>query len=203
MKKYISLILVALLGWLVVESFKQRFRILPNKKFTSNLEYYENFNIFKCISKCRKEADCKIFNYNSKQRICQLTNQRIDVDHQEATESHGWKVYIPIMNQVNCQNVLSIYWSLTFEKEFLLETVWDCVLGSASPYFWVFPISFSPGAKTPWSLDLRGKRGRSGKFCDSFPFQDLAGSKIAWFLIKLEDILDVEGVSIFSLIYFR
>ena len=102
MKKYLPLILVALFGWVVVESFKQRFRILPNKKFASNSEYYENFNIFKCIHKCRKETDCKIFNYNSKQRICQITDERIDVDHQEATENHGWKVYIPILNQVNC-----------------------------------------------------------------------------------------------------
>ena len=115
MKKYVPLILVALFGCVAVESFKQRFRILPNKKISSNLEYHKNFNIFKCINKCRKESDCKIFNYNSRRRICQLTDQKIDEDHQEVTENCDWKVYIPIINQVNCQKVF---------KYLLVANIW-------------------------------------------------------------------------------
>ena len=76
-------------------SFKKLFKKVANKKIANDVESYENTNLFQCINRCDNEGSCKIFNYNPKMKICQLTDQEVDNDYKDAFISNGWEVYIP------------------------------------------------------------------------------------------------------------
>ena len=96
MKKCIVLIFSAYLVCARAKFYKK----LTNKKFTSNAEYHTKTNLLQCDNFCKKKAGCKIFNYNRKLQICQLTDRDTNHNYDDAVLSGGWEVYIPIMDQV-------------------------------------------------------------------------------------------------------
>ena len=78
---------------------RNTYKRLVNKKLMSNESLYEKVNFFKCFSKCEKESNCKIFNYNKKHEICQLSNKEADESSDDVTQSSGWDVYFPMMKK--------------------------------------------------------------------------------------------------------
>ena len=99
MKKFLKLVLCGFLYACLfssARSFKKLFKKLTNKKIANNVHSYENTNLFNCINRCEKEGSCKIFNYNPKMKICQLTDQEVDNDYKDAVSSYDWEVYIPV-----------------------------------------------------------------------------------------------------------
>lgn len=99
MKKFLKLVLCGFLYACLfssARSFKKLFKKLTNKKIANNVHSYENTNLFNCINRCEKEGSCKIFNYNPKMKICQLTDPEVDNDYKDAVSSYDWEVYIPV-----------------------------------------------------------------------------------------------------------
>lgn len=80
------------------------YKELTNKKFTSNAEYHAKTNLFQRDNYCKETHGCKVFNYNMKLQICQLTDRDANQNYNDAVSSDGWEVYIPIMYQVNTYN---------------------------------------------------------------------------------------------------
>ena len=85
MRKDIVLILCLCVGCVRAKFYKK----LAEKKIKSDLEFY-----------CKKKHGCKVFNYNTKLQICQLTDRDTNHNHKDAVPSGGWEVYIPIIDQV-------------------------------------------------------------------------------------------------------
>ena len=96
MKKFFGVYLVLLCGYVNAESFNQFFKKLENKKISSDFKYYERFNIFQYFNSCKKTSGCKIFNFNSKEHICQLTDQNVDGKYENAVKVDTWEVYMKI-----------------------------------------------------------------------------------------------------------
>ena len=96
MKKFFGVYLVLLCGYVNAESFNQFFKKLENKKISSDFKYYERSNIFQCFNSCKKTSGCKIFNFNSKEHICQLTDQNVDGKYENAVKVDTWEVYMKI-----------------------------------------------------------------------------------------------------------
>ena len=96
MKKFFGVYLVLLCGYVNAESFNQFFKKLENKKISSDFKYYERSNIFQCFNGCKKTSGCKIFNFSSKEHICQLTDQNVDGKYENAVKVDTWKVYMKI-----------------------------------------------------------------------------------------------------------
>ena len=94
MKKYFGIYLVLIGIYVNGESFKQLFKKLGNRKISSYSEYYKKSNIFQCVNTCKKTADCKIVNFNSKKHLCQLIDQNIDGNYENAVEVDSWEVYM-------------------------------------------------------------------------------------------------------------
>ena len=68
---------------------------LLNKKLSSNKAHNNNFNLFQCFQNCERKEDCKIFNYNSNLKICQLVNKEADETSNNIIDSSGWDIYFP------------------------------------------------------------------------------------------------------------
>ena len=86
---------------LYVQCLRAKFYKKPtNKKITSNSEYHEKTNLFQCDNYCKKKHGCKVFNYNTKLQICQLTGRDTNQNYDDAIPNGGWEIYIPIMEQV-------------------------------------------------------------------------------------------------------
>ena len=101
MRKNFMLILCLYVGCLRAKFYKK----LANKKITSDSEYHEKTNLFQCDNYCKKKHGCKVFNYNTKLQICQLTGRDTNqINYDDAIPSGGWEVYIPIMDQVLTYN---------------------------------------------------------------------------------------------------
>ena len=96
MKKCVGISLVLLSIYVNADSFKAFFRKLGNKKILSDSEYYKKFTIFQCVNTCKKTPGCKIFNYNPKKHLCQLTDQNIDGNCENAVKKDSWEVYMEI-----------------------------------------------------------------------------------------------------------
>ena len=96
MKKYIGVYLFLLCRSVNAESFKQFFKKIENKKFSGDSKYYEKSNNFQCFNTCKKTPVCKIFNVNSKKHVCQLTEQNVNGNYEDAVNVDGWEVYMRI-----------------------------------------------------------------------------------------------------------
>ena len=96
MKKYFGLSLVLLCINVNAESFKQFFKKLGNNKISSDSEYYKKSSIFQCVHTCKKTTGCKTVNFNSKEHLCQLIDQNIDANYEDAVEVDSWEVYMKI-----------------------------------------------------------------------------------------------------------
>ena len=96
MEKYFVLHLVLLCVYVHAETLKQLFKKVGNKKVSSDSVYYEKSNIFQCFNNCKKVRGCKIFNFNSKKQLCQLTDQNIDGNYDDAVKADSWEIYIKI-----------------------------------------------------------------------------------------------------------
>ena len=68
---------------------RNTYKKLVNKKLMSNESFYEKVNFFICFNKCEKQSNCKIFNYNEKHEICQLSNKEVDESSNDVTQSSG------------------------------------------------------------------------------------------------------------------
>ena len=75
------------------------YKKLVNKKLMSNESYNEKVNFFICFKKCEKQSNCKIFNYNEKHQICQLSNKEVDESSNDVAQRSGWDVYFPTMKK--------------------------------------------------------------------------------------------------------
>ena len=64
------------------------------KKISSDSEYYKKSNIFQCVNTCKKTSGCKIVNFNSTKHLCQLIDQSIDANHENAVDVDSWEVYM-------------------------------------------------------------------------------------------------------------
>ena len=119
MKKYfgISLVLLCIFG--NAESFNQYFKKLSNKKISSDSEYFKKSNIFQCENTCKKTTGCKIFNFNSKKHLCQLIDQNIDGNYENATEVDSWEVYIKTDEVSWSKNCLQM--TVKFKQVFLRQ----------------------------------------------------------------------------------
>ena len=115
MRKSFVLILCLYTGCLRAKFYRK----LANKKIASDSEYHQKPNLFQCDNYCKTKHGCKVFNYNMKLQICQLTDRDANQNYNDAVSSDGWEVYIPIMYQVNTYN----YW---YEK-YLQEYKQTCV----------------------------------------------------------------------------
>ena len=78
---------------------RNTYKKLVNKKLMSNERFYEKVNFFICFNKCEKQSNCKIFNYNEKHEICQLSNKDVDESSNDVTQSSRWDVYFPTMKK--------------------------------------------------------------------------------------------------------
>ena len=96
MSKCIVLIFFVYLACAMAKFYKE----LTNKKFTSNAEYHAKTNLFQRDNYCKETHGCKVFNYNMKLQICQLTNRDTNHNYDDAVLSGGWEAYIQIMDQV-------------------------------------------------------------------------------------------------------
>ena len=96
MRKDIVLILCLCVGCVRATFYKK----LAEKKIKSDLEYHKKTNLFQCDFYCKKKHGCKVFNYNTKLQICQLTDRDTNHNHKDAVPSGGWEVYIPIIDRV-------------------------------------------------------------------------------------------------------
>ena len=96
MEKYFVIHIVLLCAYLHAETLKQLFQKVDNKKISSDIVYYEKSNIFQCFNSCKKVRGCKIFNFNSNNELCQLTDQNIDGYYENAVPADAWEVYIKI-----------------------------------------------------------------------------------------------------------
>ena len=94
MTKYFGISLVLLCIYVNAESFKQFFKNIGNKKISSDSEYYKKSNIFQCLNTCKKIPGCKIVNFNTKKHLCQLIDQNIDGNYENAVEVDSWEVYM-------------------------------------------------------------------------------------------------------------
>ena len=145
MKKYLQLALCSFLytfQFSYAGSFKKHFKKLPNKKIANNAECYENTNLFTCISRCEKESSCKIFNYNSQMKICQLTDQEVDDDYKDSIASKGWEVYIPVTQMTkNDQRKEDRIEVIEFKKESESAEKMDLYINTTnlSICFWIMP----------------------------------------------------------------
>ena len=96
MEKYFVMHLAILCVYVHAQTLKQLFKKVGNKKVSSDSVYYEKSNIFQCFNNCKKMHRCKIFNFNSKKQLCQLTDQNIDGSYENAVKADAWEVYIQI-----------------------------------------------------------------------------------------------------------
>ena len=96
MRKDFVLILCLCVGCARAKFYKK----LVEKRITSDSEYHKKTNLFQCEFYCKKKHGCKVFNYNTKLQICQLTDRDTNQNYDDAVPSGGWEVYIPIMDQV-------------------------------------------------------------------------------------------------------
>ena len=92
MTKYFGISIVLLCISVNAESFKQFFKKLGDKKILSDSEYYKKTNIFQCVNTCKRKPGCKIVNFNSKKHLCQLIDQDIDGNYENAVEVDSWEV---------------------------------------------------------------------------------------------------------------
>ena len=76
------------------QTLKQLLKKVGNNKLSSDSVYYAKSNVFQCFNSCKKVRGCKIFNFNPKKELCQLTDQNIDRSYENAVKADAWEVYI-------------------------------------------------------------------------------------------------------------
>ena len=94
MEKYLLMHLVLFSLYVHAEILKGFFKKVGNKNMPSDSVYYAKSNLFQCFNRCKKVHGCKIFNFNSKKQLCQLTDQNIDRNYENAVKADAWEVYI-------------------------------------------------------------------------------------------------------------
>ena len=87
--------LLFLFGNLYFIASENAYKKLINKRIAGEGNYHKDLNLFQCFNTCEKKNDCKIFNYNSELKICQLTDKKTDENAGNAINSYGWEVYFP------------------------------------------------------------------------------------------------------------
>ena len=95
MKKSLTLLLLFLYGYSVCITAKSTFKIIQNKKISSKGNYDEHVNLFQCFNNCEKKAGCRIFNHNSKLKICQLVDGETNENFDDIIHSNEWNIYFP------------------------------------------------------------------------------------------------------------
>ena len=119
MKKYFGIYLVLISIYVNGESFQQLFKNLSNKKISRDSEYYKKSNILQCVNICKKTPGCQIFNFNSKKHLCQLIDQKIDGNYENAVKVDFWEVYVEIDEVSQSKNCLQI--AVEFKLVFLCQ----------------------------------------------------------------------------------
>ena len=96
MENYFVMHLVFLYVYVHAETLKQLLQKVGNKKIPSDSVHYKQCNVFQCFNNCKKVRGCKIFNFNSKKELCQLTVGNIDGYYENFVQADGWEVYVKI-----------------------------------------------------------------------------------------------------------
>ena len=91
--------LLFIFGNLYSITSKSTYKKLINKRLINKGDYHEGLNLFQCFNACEKNNNCKIFNYNSGMKICQLTDKKADENGDNFIYSYGWDIYFPTMKE--------------------------------------------------------------------------------------------------------
>ena len=101
MNKPLVLLMFVFSGYSHCSAFKNTFKKLWRKKILSSYKNLDDFNLFQCLNYCEKNKNGKIFNYNARHQLCQLSDKSVDDYLDSLTNSDEWDVYVPTMKLIN------------------------------------------------------------------------------------------------------
>ena len=109
--------LLFVFGNLYFIASENAYKKLINKRLPSKGDYRKGLNLFQCFNNCEKKNDCKIFNYNSELKICQLTDKKNDENSDNIICSYGWDVYFPTTKEKLFKQIEDIVKVMEFENQ--------------------------------------------------------------------------------------